>query len=99
LRTAGLTVPNSNLDNFFEEVDTNNDGTISFEEWRYVPLSSHFTTTVLRVALEQAAPIVAEDHLWPTLAWPLESDMRTQLATISRICGAVIQSEGTILTS
>ena len=37
LRTAGLTVPNSNLDNFFAEVDTNNDGTISFEEWRYVP--------------------------------------------------------------
>jgi solute carrier family 25 phosphate transporter 23/24/25/41 len=36
LRTAGLTVPNSNLDKFFSEVDTNNDGTISFEEWRYV---------------------------------------------------------------
>jgi solute carrier family 25 phosphate transporter 23/24/25/41 len=37
LRTAGLSVPNSNLDKFFAEVDTNNDGTISFEEWRYVP--------------------------------------------------------------
>jgi hypothetical protein len=36
LRTAGLTVPNSNLDKFFSEVDTNNDGHISFEEWRYV---------------------------------------------------------------
>jgi len=34
---AGLSVPNSNLDNFFAEVDTNNDGAISFEEWRYVP--------------------------------------------------------------
>jgi solute carrier family 25 phosphate transporter 23/24/25/41 len=31
-----MAVPNSNLDNFFNEVDTNNDGTISFEEWRYV---------------------------------------------------------------
>lgn len=36
LRSAGLTVPNSNLDKFFSEVDTNNDGVISFEEWRYV---------------------------------------------------------------
>ncbi|RMZ68878.1 calcium dependent mitochondrial carrier [Pyrenophora seminiperda CCB06] len=34
LRSAGLTVPNSNLDKFFSEVDTNNDGVISFEEWR-----------------------------------------------------------------
>jgi solute carrier family 25 phosphate transporter 23/24/25/41 len=52
----------------------------------------------LRAALEQAAPIVAEDHLWPTLVRPLESDMCTQLATIWRICGAVIQPEGTVLT-
>jgi solute carrier family 25 phosphate transporter 23/24/25/41 len=29
-------VPNSKLDTFFSEVDKNNDGTISFEEWRYV---------------------------------------------------------------
>lgn len=36
LSRAGLAVANSNLDNFFSEVDTNNDGTISFEEWRYV---------------------------------------------------------------
>lgn len=36
LSRAGLAVPNSSLDNFFTEVDTNNDGTISFEEWRYV---------------------------------------------------------------
>jgi solute carrier family 25 phosphate transporter 23/24/25/41 len=33
---AGLAVPNSKLDTFFSEVDKNNDGTISFEEWRYV---------------------------------------------------------------
>ena len=40
LSRAGLAVPNSSLDNFFTEVDTNNDGTISFEEWRYDP---HFS--------------------------------------------------------
>ncbi|KAF1968355.1 calcium dependent mitochondrial carrier protein-like protein [Bimuria novae-zelandiae CBS 107.79] len=33
-RRAGLAVPNSKLDVFFSEVDTNNDGHISFEEWR-----------------------------------------------------------------
>ncbi|KAJ4367578.1 hypothetical protein N0V83_007162 [Neocucurbitaria cava] len=44
LSRAGLSVPNSNLDNFFAEVDTNNDGTISFEEWRdfllFIPVSA-----------------------------------------------------------
>lgn len=29
-------VPNSKLNQFFTEVDSNNDGVISFEEWRYV---------------------------------------------------------------
>lgn len=38
LSRAGMAVPNSSLDNFFSEVDTNNDGHISFEEWRYVLL-------------------------------------------------------------
>ncbi|CZT02630.1 related to peroxisomal Ca-dependent solute carrier protein [Rhynchosporium graminicola] len=33
-KTAGLAVPNSKLDKFFSEVDQNNDGYISFEEWR-----------------------------------------------------------------
>lgn len=33
-RTAGLAVPNSKLDQFFNEVDQNNDGYISFAEWR-----------------------------------------------------------------
>lgn len=33
---AGLAVPKSKLDVFFSEVDANNDGSISFEEWRYV---------------------------------------------------------------
>lgn len=31
---AGLAVPNTKLDQFFAEVDTNNDGVISFDEWR-----------------------------------------------------------------
>lgn len=33
---AGVSVSNSKLDQFFEEVDTNRDGVITFEEWRYV---------------------------------------------------------------
>jgi solute carrier family 25 (mitochondrial phosphate transporter), member 23/24/25/41 len=33
---AGLAISNAKLDQFFSEVDTNHDGEISFEEWRYV---------------------------------------------------------------
>lgn len=33
---AGLVIPSPKLDQFFSEVDTNNDGTISFDEWRYI---------------------------------------------------------------
>ncbi|MBE7180238.1 MAG: EF-hand domain-containing protein [Terriglobus roseus] len=36
LQRAGLAVPNSKLDSFFEEVDENHDGFITFEEWRFV---------------------------------------------------------------
>lgn len=31
---AGLTISSSKLDQFFDEVDTNHDGEISFDEWR-----------------------------------------------------------------
>lgn len=31
---AGLAVPNARLDRFFDDVDSNNDGVISFDEWR-----------------------------------------------------------------
>ena len=51
-RRAGLAVPNSKLDVFFSEIDANNDGAISFEEWRYVftcaarpPMQAPFTLT------------------------------------------------------
>ncbi|KAJ5053969.1 uncharacterized protein L3040_000258 [Drepanopeziza brunnea f. sp. 'multigermtubi'] len=33
-KRAGLTVPNSKIDQFFSEVDENHDGYISFDEWR-----------------------------------------------------------------
>ena len=31
---AGLIIPQSKLDEFFQKVDTNHDGVISFDEWR-----------------------------------------------------------------
>jgi solute carrier family 25 phosphate transporter 23/24/25/41 len=33
-KTAGLTVSQSKLNNFFSEIDSDHDGSISFEEWR-----------------------------------------------------------------
>ncbi len=33
---AGLSVPNKRLSGFFDELDLNNDGFITFDEWRYV---------------------------------------------------------------
>jgi hypothetical protein len=35
-KSAGLAVPGSRLDSFFNDIDMNNDGYISFDEWRYV---------------------------------------------------------------
>ncbi|KAI9761023.1 MAG: hypothetical protein M4579_001286 [Chaenotheca gracillima] len=48
---AGLAVPKSKLDQFFEEVDTNRDGVISFDEWRnfllFIPSNSPSLQAVL----------------------------------------------------
>lgn len=35
-RSAGLTVSGQRLSNFFQEMDHNNDGYVTFNEWRYV---------------------------------------------------------------
>lgn len=32
--TAGLTVPNRRLTHFFNDLDRNNDGYVTFDEWR-----------------------------------------------------------------
>jgi len=37
-KSAGLAVPMRRLDGFFDEIDMNNDGYITFDEWRYVLL-------------------------------------------------------------
>lgn len=33
---AGMTVPSRRLSGFFNEIDLNRDGFITFDEWRYV---------------------------------------------------------------
>ncbi|KAI4277355.1 MAG: hypothetical protein LQ337_001846 [Flavoplaca oasis] len=48
---AGLAVPNSKLDRFFSEVDTNGDGVISFDEWRDFLLFIPAPTPNLRAVL------------------------------------------------
>jgi hypothetical protein len=41
-RSAGLTVSNQRLTEFFNDMDHNNDGYITFNEWRYVEKVSVF---------------------------------------------------------
>lgn len=48
-RAAGLSVSNRRLSDFFHDMDKNNDGFVSFDEWRYV-------STFLSVAPVFAAP-------------------------------------------
>ncbi|KAL8732494.1 MAG: hypothetical protein Q9166_002708 [cf. Caloplaca sp. 2 TL-2023] len=55
---AGLAVPNSKLDQFFSEVDTNRDGVISFEEWRDFLLFIPATTPNLRAVLSYYSSVV-----------------------------------------
>ncbi|KAF2094461.1 mitochondrial carrier [Rhizodiscina lignyota] len=51
LQRAGLAVPSSKLDNFFDEVDSNHDGVISFDEWRNFLLFIPATAPNLRSVL------------------------------------------------
>ena len=43
-KRAHLVIPNSKLDKFFAEVDTNHDGVISFDEWRF--MAPWFVTSI-----------------------------------------------------
>lgn len=36
LKSNGITVDSDRLEQFFEQLDKNNDGHITFEEWRYI---------------------------------------------------------------
>jgi solute carrier family 25 (mitochondrial phosphate transporter), member 23/24/25/41 len=40
-RRAGLAVSKARLEQFFDEVDVNDDGVITYEEWRCVASSGH----------------------------------------------------------
>ncbi|KAI9883104.1 MAG: RNA polymerase II holoenzyme cyclin-like subunit [Watsoniomyces obsoletus] len=55
---AGLAVPNSKLDQFFAEVDTNGDGSISFDEWRDFLLFIPVTRPGLRAVLSYYSAVV-----------------------------------------
>ena len=45
-KNAGLTVSNRRLVEFFDDVDLNNDGFISFDEWRLVYTSPSATSQI-----------------------------------------------------
>lgn len=52
---AGLSVPNSRLDKFFEDVDSDDDGVISFDEWRYDETPLDIASIVLFSSFARAA--------------------------------------------
>ncbi|KAI4142382.1 MAG: hypothetical protein L6R39_004956 [Caloplaca ligustica] len=58
---AGLAVPNSKLEQFFAEVDTNKDGVISFDEWRDFLLFIPATRPNLRAVLSYYTSAVTVD--------------------------------------
>ncbi|KAH8904030.1 mitochondrial carrier [Coniochaeta sp. PMI_546] len=59
-QSAGLAVPSSRLDGFFNDIDMNNDGYISFEEWRdfLLFMPTHNNTSPLAAAWSYYASIV-----------------------------------------
>ena len=68
-------MPNSKLDTFFSEVDKNNDGAISFEEWRYVTTVGVAYSLSLGVVMNFAIAMTPRLHPTPTpLAFHLLAD-------------------------
>lgn len=67
-QSAGLAVPNSRLEGFFSEIDMNNDGYISFDEWRYVSSPSSIPVAFLSLFswLE-----IRPGHMQPPKTWQM----------------------------
>lgn len=59
-RRAGLAVPNRRLNGFFDEIDMNNDGYISFDEWRdfLLFMPAHGGSSPLEAAMSYYSSIV-----------------------------------------
>ena len=53
---AGIIIPQSKLDQFFQTVDTNHDGVISFDEWRCVQVLVNMIIAIL--ICRQIIPII-----------------------------------------
>lgn len=68
---AGITISNAKLDQFFDEVDVNHDGNITFDEWRWdliLPKSAPLTASNM---LQKLSPLPSRR--------PIQSQGRTQL--------------------
>ncbi|OBR03490.1 Calcium dependent mitochondrial carrier protein [Colletotrichum higginsianum IMI 349063] len=63
-RRAGLVVPMRKLASFFGDIDMNNDGYISFEEWRHAPLKAvmDFYSSIVTLSAEGDS-MVSEETL------------------------------------
>jgi solute carrier family 25 phosphate transporter 23/24/25/41 len=46
-KNAGLSVSETKMQRFMDEIDSNHDGCVDFAEWRFVifPIARHFTST------------------------------------------------------
>lgn len=89
---AGLTVPSSKLDQFFADVDTNRDGVISFDEWRYaLPttpsfIHCHHTANTPEGTSSSSSPThITSVPLYRTTPQPAPS-MPREMCTLTRLC-------------
>ncbi|KAI9888628.1 MAG: hypothetical protein M1814_006609 [Vezdaea aestivalis] len=111
---AGLSVPTSKVDKFFEQVDTDHDGVISFEEWRnfllFMPMHAPSLKAILSyysstMTVNPEGDVVMSDETIEGLGYFLAGGVsgvvsRTATAPLDRLKVYLIaQTEGPSLAS
>ena len=82
---AGLAISNAKLDQFFDEVDVNHDGVISFDEWRLVRLFSEKLSNELATDFLPTETFCSLSPLRPPISEPYSRTIRLQLQSIRKV--------------